>query len=151
MLEDDLLATEISLYVAGVEPLILDRKVLAVYIVLCARVDIKSYLVGGMPKAGIVFRYDPVVDGAIEVVLVLVMLRVVNMETDLIQGVGVVRGPKSLLSLDRLLVGLAPIPGYSHINPCYALCVKALVSDILGEVPSEGRGMKMQSYLYTFI
>ena len=47
-----------------------------------------------MPKAGIGLRHAPVVDGAAEVVLVLVMLRIINVEADLVPGAGVV------LSLD---------------------------------------------------
>ena len=61
------------------------------------------------------------------------MLRVSNVEADLVQGVGVV------LSLDKLLVGLAPIPVDSHINPCYAEGIKALLTDILDQVPLGGK------------
>ena len=102
---------------------------LGVHIVLCARMDIESYLVGGMPKAGIGLRHAPVVDGAAEVVLVLVMLRIINVEADLVPGAGVV------LSLDKLLVGLAPIPVDSHIHPGNAEGIKALVTNILDQVP----------------
>ena len=78
------------------------------------------------------------VDGATRAIFVLILLRVVNVGTDLIQGVGVVGGPKPLLSVDWLMLGLDPMPEYLHIDPFYALCIKALVSVILGQVPSEG-------------
>ena len=61
------------------------------------------------------------VDWAARVVLVLIMLRVVDIVTDLIHGADVVGGPKPLLGVDRLMVGLDPMPGYLHINPFYAL------------------------------
>ena len=91
--------------------------------------DIESYLGKGMPKKGTALGYDLVVDGVADVVMVLVMLRVVNLEADLVQGVGVV------LSLDKLLVGLVPIPVDSHIHPGYAKGIKAVVTNILDQVP----------------
>ena len=42
-----------------------------------------------------------------------------------------VGGPKPLLGVDRLMVRLEPMPGYLHLNPFYALGIKALVSFIL--------------------
>ena len=91
--------------------------------------DIESYLEKGIPKAEIALGYDLVVDGATKVVLVLVMLGVVNVEANLIREVGMV------LSLDKLLVGLVPIPVDSHIHLGLAEGVKALVTNILDQVP----------------
>ena len=50
MLDGNMLATESNPYATEVEPPILDRKVLAVYRVLCAWVDAESYLVGEFPR-----------------------------------------------------------------------------------------------------
>ena len=86
-----------------------------------------------MLKAETTLGYDLVVDGAAEVVLVLVMLGVISVEADLFREVSMV------LSLDKLLVGLAPIPVDSHIHPGYAEGVKALVTNILDQVPLRGK------------
>ena len=85
----------------------------------------------GVPKAGIGLGNDPVVDGATRVVNVLMMLTVVDVVTDFNQGVDVVGGPRPLLGEDRPMVGLEPIRGYRHLNPSYALGIKAPVSSIL--------------------
>ena len=95
--------------------------------------DIESYFGKGISRAEIALGYDLVVDGAAEVVSVLVIFRVINIEADLVQGVG------GVLSLDKLPVGLAPIPVDSHIHPGYAEGVKALMTDILDQAPLTGK------------
>ena len=80
-----------------------------------------------------VLGYDLVVDGATEVVLVLVMLRIINVEANLVPGAGV------MPSLDKLLVGLASILMDTNTNPYYAEGNEVLVTDILNQVSLGGK------------
>ena len=83
-----------------------------------------------------VLRYDLVVDGVVEVVLVLVMLRIIKVEADLVPGIGMV------LSLDKLIAGLAPISVDSDANLYYAEGIQVLVTHILNQVSLGGKRLK---------
>ena len=83
-----------------------------------------------------VLRYDLVVDGVVEVVLVLVMLRIIKVEADLVPGIGMV------LSLDKLIAGLAPISVDSGTNLYYAEGIQVLVTHILNQVSLGGKRWK---------
>ena len=83
-----------------------------------------------------VLRYDLVVDGVAEVALVLVMLRIIKVEADLVPGIGMV------LSLDKLIAGLAPISVDSDANLYYAEGIQVLVTHILNQVSLGGKRLK---------
>ena len=83
-----------------------------------------------------VLRYDLVVDGVAEVALVLVMLRIIKVEADLVPGIGMV------FSLDKLIAGLAPISVDSDANLYYAEGIQVLVTHILNQVSLGGKRLK---------
>ena len=61
--------------------------------------------------------------------MVLVMLRIIKVEADLVPGTGMV------LSLDQMLMGLASIPVDSNTNLSYAKGIRVKVFDILNLIP----------------
>ena len=68
--------------------------------------------------------------------MVLIMLRIIKVEADLVPGIGMV------FSLDKLIAGLAPISVDSDANLYYAEGIQVLVTHILNQVSLGGKRLK---------